>query len=259
MRRLLPVLLLLAAGAAGCVHAFNVRQFSTSTALYTAGMAKYRAGKWDDAITAFERLTLDLPARDTLLSRAHWYLGQARLKKRERLLAAQAFLRLSETMPGDSLADDALLEAGRAYGGLWRRPSLDPQYGYLAETQYKLLIGLYPSSPLADTAAAEIRRLEEWFATKDFETAAHYQRRKAYDSAILYYKDVVKNWPETDKARDAMLHLVEIYRLPVIRYVEDANEVCEALRAAYPANAAVQRTCKVAAPADSVRAPGVGG
>jgi outer membrane protein assembly factor BamD len=243
---------------AGCVHAFNVRQFSTSSALYQAAMERYRAGKWDDAITAFERLTLDLPARDTLLPFSHWYLGQARVKKGERLLAAQAFLRLSETLPADSLADDALLAAGRAYEGLWRRPSLDPQYGYLAETQFKLLIGVYPNSPLVDTAAAEIRHLEEWFATKDFETAAHYERRKAYDSAILYYKDVVKNWPETDKARDAMLRLVEIYRLPVMKYEQDAAEVCDALRAAYPANADVQRTCKVANPADSARAPGVG-
>lgn len=254
MRRSLLAILLLAAGTSGCFRSFNVRQYSTSTSLYEAGMAKYRTGKWDDAVKAFERLTLDLPARDTLLSRAHWYLGQSRLKTRERLLAAQAFLRLSETSPDDTLADDALLSAGRAYAGLWQRPSLDPQYGYLAETQFKLLVGIYPNSMLADTANAELRRLDEWFAGKDFETASHYQRRKAYDSAILYYKDVVKLWPGSDKARQAMLRLVEIYRLPVLKYEDDAEEVCEALRAAYPADADVRRVCAVA-PVEGTRTP----
>ncbi len=258
MRRSLLVLCVLGIGAQGCFRSFNVRQFSTSVSLYEAGMAKYREGKWDDAAQAFERLTLDLPARDTLLPRAHWYLGQSRLQKGERLLAAQAFIRLSETMPDDSLADDALMHAGRAYAALWRRPSLDPQYGYLAETQFRLLVGVYPNSPLADSATAELGRLDEWFADKDFQTARHYQRRKAYDSAILYFKDVVKNYPETDKARQAMLHLVEVYRLPVLGYVEDAEEVCDALRAAYPADADVRRVCVRPAP-DSTRTTGPGG
>ena len=258
MRRSLFLVLFLAIGTSGCFRSFNVRQYSTSVSLYQAGMEKFRAEKWDDAITAFERLTLDLPARDTLLSRSHWYLGQARLKRSERLLAAQAFLRLSETMPDDSLADDALLFAGRAYGGLWQRPSLDPQYGYLAETQFRLLIGIYPNSPLADTASAELRRLDEWFADKDFQTASHYERRKAYDSAILYYKDVVRNWPESDKARLAMLRLVEIYRLPIIKYDEDAAEVCDALRGAYPSDPDVKRIC-APKPAESTSPVGLGG
>jgi len=245
MRRSIPAALLLVLGAIGCFRSFNVRQFSTSTSLYEAGMAKYQEEKWDDAARAFERLTLDLPARDTLLTRSHWYLGQSRLQLRERLLAAQAFLRLSETAPDDTLADDALMAAGRAYASMWTKPSLDPQYGYLAETQYRLLLGIYPNSPLADSASAELKRLDEWFATKDFETASYYTRRKAYDSAILYYKDVVKNWPDTDRARQAMLRMVEVYRLPVLKYESDAAEVCDALRAAYPTDPDVQRVCAV--------------
>ena len=77
MRRSLFLVLFLSIGATGCFRSFNVRQYSTSTSLYQAGMEKFRNEKWNDAITAFERLTLDLPARDTLLSRSHWYLGQA--------------------------------------------------------------------------------------------------------------------------------------------------------------------------------------
>lgn len=250
MRRFPLYVVLLSLLASGCFGSFNVRDYSTSSALYQAGMERYRREKWADAATAFERLTLDLPTRDSLLPLAHWYLGQARLKRDERLLAAQAFIRLSETVPDDTLADDALLMSGRAYRGMWKRSSLDPQYGLLAQTQFRLLIGVYPTSALVDTAAAELRRLDEMFASKDYETGLHYTRRKAYDSALIYFKDVVKNWPESDKARQAMLRMVGIYRLPVLNYTEDAAEMCETLRAAYPTDPEVVATCKVS-PADS--------
>ena len=254
MRRLLPLVVLLALATGGCFHSFNVRDYSTSADLYRAGMERYRRGKYNDAATAFERLTLDLPTRDSLLPLAHWYLGHARLKRQERLLAAQSFIRLAETLPDDSLADDALLASGRAYEGLWKRPSLDPQYGLLAQTKFRLLIAAYPQSTYVDTASAELKHLDEWFAKKDYETGLYYRRRKAYDSAIMFFKDVVKNFPETETAREAMLRMVEIYRLPVLGYTEDAREVCDALRAAYPTHPSVLATCKVN-PADSTGAP----
>jgi outer membrane protein assembly factor BamD len=252
-----PLLLVLVAAvaASACFQAFEIAQYPTPTALYQAGKARYDDRKWADAIIAFERLTLDLPARDTLLGRAHWYLAQARLRNRESLLAAQAFLRLAEQLPDDSLADDAIFRAGRAYASLWRRNSLDPQYGILAQTQYRLLTGIYPDSRYADSAQAAIRQLDDRFARKDYDTGMHYVRRKAYDSAIIYLKDVVKNWPDSDAARLAMIRLVEVYRLPALRYTDDAAEVCGALRAAYPTDAQVLATCKLAVSDTSVATP----
>lgn len=250
MRRPLLLVAFFAVSATACFGSFNVRDYSTSTALYEAGMTKYRKGKYGDAAQAFERLTLDLPSRDTLLGRSHWYLGMSRREREEHLLAAQAFIRLSETVPDDTLADDALMMSGRSYKALWKRASLDPQYGLLAQTQFRLLIGVYPTSTLVDSAAAELKALDEQFAAKDYETGMHYVRRKAYDSAILYFKDVVKNFPESDKARQAMLRMVEVYRLPVLNYQTDANEVCDALRAAYPTHPEVVAACKVS-PRDS--------
>lgn len=255
MRRPLLLLPLLALVATGCLRSFNPRAYSTSAALYQAGMDKFNKKKWGDAATAFERLTLDLPTRDTLLPRAHWYLGLARLERGERLLAAQSFIRLSETLPDDSLADNALFMSGKAYEQLWEKPSLDPQYGVLAQTQFRLLQGVYPDSPMADSARLELKHLDEMFAKKDLETARHYIRRKAYDSAIIFLKDVVKNWPETNQAKLAMITLVEVYRVPALNYQSDAKEVCDALRASYPTDPGVLRTCKVAADSTATAKP----
>lgn len=254
MNRTLLLLVLLLLGA--CTRSLNIRRLTTSTALYEAGMIRYGQEDWVNAIAAFEKLTFDLPTRDTLLSRAHWYLGHARRENNERLLAAQSFIRLSELFPDDTLADDALYWSGRSYRELWRKPQLDPQYGILGQAQFRLLQGIFPDSPYADSAKVELERLDEWFATKDFESGMFYTRRRAYDSAIIYFQDVVTNWPNTDRARQAMLQLVQIYRLPQINYAEDAVEVCAALRAGFPRDREVLTVCKLPVADSTAVAPG---
>lgn len=244
MRRPLLALLTLAAIGTGCFRALNPQDYQTSTGLYEAGLDAYERGKWGDAILAFERLTFDLPTRDTLLPRAQWYLGHARLRNKERLLAAQSFIRLAEQHPTDTLADDALFMSGSSYTGLWTDPELDPQYGILAQAQFRLLTSAYPTSVYADSATAELRRLDEMFAEKDYESALYYIRRKAYDSAVLYLREVVQEWPNTDKARLALLRLVEVYRLPMMNYLQDAEEVCATLRAGFPTDSEVLALCK---------------
>ena len=248
------VLAVAAFAAAGCFRPFNVRNFPSSAALYRAGMAQYQKEKYANAIAAFERLTFDLPTRDTLLPRAHWWLGQARRKNNERLLAAQSFSRLAEQFPNDTLADDAMYMAGLSYREMWRRPSLDPQYGILAQSQFRLVEGVFPESPFADSAQARLRELDEWFASKDYETGMHYTRRKAYDSALIYFRAVVTDYPNTDTARRAMLQMLRVFRLPVMNYQEDAAEVCAALRGGFPTDPEVRAACGT--PADSTAAPG---
>lgn len=251
-----PLVVLLAALlVGGCFRTFNVRQYPSAQALYRAGLEQYNKEKYANAIVAFERLTFDLPTRDTLLPRSHWYLGQARRRNEERLLAAQSFNRLAEQFPDDSLADDAMFMAAKSYRELWRRPSLDPQYGILAQAQFRLVQGVFPDSPYADSSITQLLELDEWFAAKDYETGMHYVRRRGYDSALLYFRDVVTNYPNTDKARLAMLQMVRVYRLPVMNYVEDAAEVCAALRAGFPTDPDVLAACKLptAAPVGTPR------
>ena len=229
---------------AGCRAGFRVNRFPTNESLYTAAVQEFQRKRWGNAITAFEKLTNDLPARDTLLPRAFWYLAQAHGHQREHLLAAQSYTRLFESFPDDTLADDAAMQAARSYQRLWRRPSLDPTYGETALATYNSLIGLYPQSPFADTARAEILDLEQRFATKNYETGMFYLRRKAYDSAIIYFRTVMERWPHVPRSRDALLRLAQAF--DAIRYREDFDEACAQLRRGYPGDPEVARTCATA-------------
>ena len=249
IRRTLLALSFVALGA--CGSAFELKNYPSSETLYQAGLRQFQAKHWDYAIQAFEKLTLDLPARDTLLPRAYWYLGQAHTHKKQYLLAAQSFSRLTESFPDDTLSDDALLQAGAGYAKMWRKPDLDAQYGMTAISTYRTLLAIYPNSPLRDVAEQRAAKLEQWFATKDYKTGMYYMKRKAYDPAILYFRDVIRLYPNAPKSRDAYLRLVQAFH--AIRYREDERETCLAVRQLYPADQQVVAAC--AAYADSTALP----
>ena len=227
--------------AAACHPDFQLKNYKTNEQLYRAGLREFDRHKWDNAIAAFEKLTLDLPARDSLLPRSYWYLATAHERQGEHLLAAQSYSKLVESFPDDSSADDAALEAARSYWKMWRKPSLDPTYGETALATYNTLIGLYPTSPLIPQAQKELAELENWFATKNFEAGLFYFRRKAFDSAILYFKDVLNRWPNSPTAKQTSLKLVEAYK--AIRYREDASDLCTELRKKYTNDSGVREAC----------------
>jgi outer membrane protein assembly factor BamD len=235
------LVLLAVLGLGGCARGFRLRDYPTPDALYAASLAEFQKRKYGNAVEGFEKVTLELGARDPLLPAAYLYLARSYDRRGDHLLAATTYARVTEGFPDDTLADDALYEQGVAYGRLWRRPTLDQQYGILAQATLRTLVSAYPDSPHVEDALKELRRLDEWLATKDLETGLHYKRRGAPDSAIIYLLDVMNLHPETDAARRAGLALLEVYAS--INYKTDAAELCGKLRLRWPQDGAVQAAC----------------
>lgn len=233
-------------GACRRTPAFDTARFTSTDDLFHASVQQFDMKRWANAIRGFEKLTTDLPPRDARLPLAFHYLARAQAKAGDHLIAAQTFSRMSANFPDDSLADDALIAGAREYQSLWREPGLTAEYGQSAMTLYQTLIAVYPASPLATEARAGIARLEQMFATKDYDTGYHYTKRGAYDSAIIYYKDVIRKYPSAPKAREAYLRLLEAYR--EINYREEAREICETMRQAYPADREIAKACPAPAP-----------
>jgi outer membrane protein assembly factor BamD len=232
-------LALLLTGCGG--QGFRPATFPTLESLFEASQQQLERRRWDNAVSGFERLTLMLPARHELLPASHFYLGQAYGGRGEHLLAAQAYLRVPELFPNDTLAGESLFRAGQSYAALWRRPDLDAQYGEVAIGAFGSLIENYPDSPHRAVAEQEIARLRQQLATKLYDTGVFYFRRRGFDPAIIYFNAVVEEYPETRRARDALLRLVESYRR--INYQEEVRETCEVLHREYPGDAEVRSTC----------------
>ena len=136
---------------------------------------------------------------------------------------------------------------------MWRRPVLDPQYGGEAAATYELMLGLYPESEWKDSATKQLTELTEDFATKDYESGMFYIRRKAWDSAIIYMRDVITKYPDSQRSRDAYLRLAQAYE--AIKYKDDKADVCKTLREKYPNDPEVAEACKPVAGTTVVPGP----
>ena len=224
-----------------CTPPFDPKLYTSNDKLYDAALKEYNAHRYDNAAKAFDKLTLDLPARDPRLPLAFFYLGQSHARQGENLLAATTYNRLVDAFPQDTLVDDALFLSGKAYQAEWRKPQLDATYGNSAISAFQSLVSSYPDSPYAGRAQNELNRLDEWFAEKDYDTGYLYLKRKAFDSAIIYFKDVIRLHPKAPKTRDAYLRLLESYR--AIKYRDDARDLCDAMRKAYPNDGEVRAEC----------------
>lgn len=233
--------LLLFAAPLACKPPFSVKLYPDADKLWQAAQTEYKAGRYDNAAKAFEQLTLQLAPRDPRLPLAYYYLAQSQTKNGELLLAAGTYNRLIDAFPQDTLVDDAFFLSGKAYQREWRRPQLDATYGKSAVAAYESLLASFPDSPYAERAKKELAKLDEWFAEKDYDTGYLYLKRKAFDSAIIYFKDVIRLHPSAPKTRDAYLRLLEAYR--AIRYRDDARELCDAMRKGYPNDREVKEQC----------------
>lgn len=211
--------------------------------MWQKGLQDFRKGAYSSASQAFQRVLLEFGPGDPRIPEAHFYLGESYFGSGSQLQAVREFRKVSDDFPSSPLAPDALYRAGDAYAVLWRKPALDPTYGRSAIATYTELLNRYPDSPAAAKARAQLGDLSAKFAYKEWENAKYYLRQKAYDSAILYMKSLVATYPNTPSAQQALVQLVTTYRK--LGYVEDAEEMCGALRQYHPDTKDLDTLCPV--------------
>jgi outer membrane assembly lipoprotein YfiO len=200
-----------------------------------------RHGKWGDATTLLERVLLELPPGDPRIPQAHYWLGEAYYARGSHLEGVREFRKASDDTPNHPIAPEALLRVGDVYAELWRRPELDPTYGQTALATYQELLNRYPGTNAAKRAQLRIEELNERFAYKGYKAAMFYFRLKAYDSAILYLKDLVATYPKTAIVPEALVKLVEAYRK--LGYREDVQETCDYIRRFHPKAPGANEVC----------------
>ncbi len=200
-----------------------------------------RRGAWAKALPTLQGLVFELGGGRADAPEVSYLTGEALFQTASFGDAAEQFRKVAEAFPESPYAPLALLRAGDANMRLWRRPQLDPTYGEVALATYQELSGRYPESEAAARANLHVRRLRGWLAEKAYRNGVFYLRRKAYDSAILYFKEVVVAFSDTPWAPNALLRLVDSYA--AISYNEERKETCDHLRRFFPRTAVDPEKC----------------
>lgn len=232
-----------------CHHGPRVPTATQPATELDRALTLFRRGDFRRAQLVLQRLTFEFAPGQPEAAAARFYLAEVYFQTGDRVQAAHEFRKVADEFPASEYAPPALLRAGDSNVRLWRRAELDPTYGETALSIYQELAGRYPESDAAARARLHVRRLQNQFAEKTYKNGMFYLRRKAYDSAIIYFKDVIANFPDARLAPDAVLRLVDSYR--AIGYTEELQETCAHLRRFYPQAAGRATSC----PADTTGTP----
>src|SRR6266704_5271886 len=241
-------------GLAACHHGPRLAPVVQPDVQLANAMDLFHHGDFRRAQSILQRLTFDLEPGDPNLPQIRYYMAECSFQMGDYVQAVSDFRKVSDEFSTTEYAPLALLRAGDANLRLWHRPELDPTYGETALAIYQELAGRYPDTDAAARARLHVVRLQNQFAEKTYKNGMFYLRRKAYDSAIIYFKDVIANYPNAGRTPDALLRLVDSYR--AIGYKEELQETCAHLRRFYPNATGLGRSCPPpAGAADSSATP----
>lgn len=209
----------------------------TAEQLWTRGIDAYNDEDWNDAIRFFDRFAL-VGGTDPRAYQARYYSAQAHFEREEYVTAAADFARLATDLGRTDQADDARFGACRAYEELSPGPQLDQEYTRAAIDHCGALVEYFPASEFAADAAGIVDRMWDKLAEKVYTSGDWYRRRRAYDSALLYFEDVVEQYPQTRWAPRALLRMVEIYG--ILEWDEEQEETRARLLRDYPQSEAAR-------------------
>ncbi len=244
MRRMVWILGL-ATLAAGCHQGPRVQTVTAPEMELDHALTLIHRGDFHGAQLVLQRLSFEFTPGQPEAVVARYYLAECFFQTGDRVQAAHDFRKIADEFPASEYAPLALLRAGDSNLRLWRRAELDPTYGETALSIYQELAGRYPDTDAAARARPHVKRLQNQFAEKAYKNGMFYFRRKAYDSAIIYFKDVIATYPDATLAPDALLRLVDSYR--AIGYKEELQETCAHLHRFYPQATGLAQSC----PADT--------
>jgi outer membrane protein assembly factor BamD len=219
------------AGAAACGGRGPMLHELGPQELFERGEREFEARRWDEAIRVFERVVTVHPGHPRI-EEAHFLLAESHFNKREFSTAAAEYTRLATAFPRSRWAAEARFKACESYYRLSPNVQLDQQYTKAAVEHCESMIRVFPDSEYAARAQEMLTELREKLAEKVLIGGEFYFRRRAFDSAIMYFEEVVADHAGTAAAPRALLRLVQAYDR--IGYDEEARDARERLLREYP-------------------------
>ena len=222
------LLALLFASCAG--NGVNPAELSADE-LFQQASGYYEAGNLGRAIPLLESF-VQLHFGDPRAPDVRMWLGEAYQKRRQWITAASHFQRLIEDYPSSPHEIAARFAICESYYRLSPPAQLDQEYTYAGIAHCESVSSNYAQTELGTTAGRYLEEMRNKLAKKVYDAGAFYVRRRAYDAAVVYFQDVLENFPQTIYAPAALRSLVETYR--ELGYVEEADATEERLRQEYP-------------------------
>lgn len=199
--------------------------------LFEAGAREFEVGDWNKAIEVFERLTFAEPTYPRM-AEARMYLARAYYNKGEYITAISEFTRVVERFRGDPQAPQASLGICQCYVAQSPNVQRDQTFTVQAWNACQNTFTDFRGTEVASQAEALRDEMEAKLAEKIFIAGDFYYRRKLYHSGIVYFNDLLNQYPRGKWASQALLRLHQSY--VALGWDTEAEEVRQRLLRDFP-------------------------
>jgi outer membrane protein assembly factor BamD len=205
--------------------------------LFEVGAREYEAGNWNKAVEVFERLTFAEPTYPRM-AQVRMYLARAYYNKGEYITAISEFTRVVERFRGDPLAPEASLGICQSYVAQSPNVQRDQTFTVQAWNACQNTVADFRGSEAAAQAETLRDAMEAKLAEKIFIAGDFYYKRKLYHSGIVYFNDLLNQYPRGQWAPQALLRLHQSYI--ALGWDTEAEEVRQRLLRDFPESEAVK-------------------
>jgi len=119
---------------------------------------------------------------------------------------------LIDEYPSSSLVDKARYQLAECSKLLSLEPDYDQTPTIVAREEFEDFIEKHPDSKMSEEAREIIDRLKYKEAQNAYKIGQFYEARHLPESAVIYYKDIIQDYPDTEWAKKARERLNEIQK-----------------------------------------------
>lgn len=190
---------------------------------FTIAKKKFDNGDYTDAIEDFSFIKLNFPGKE-IIPKTQFYLAESYYYQKENLLAAYEYEVFLKNYPVNELAPQAKYRLGVCYFNLSPKYSLDQEFTKYSITELQSFIEQFPTDKNVPDAKVKLSILKNKLALKDYKSGELYMKMDKYKSALIYFKNVVDVYIESEWADDALLGAIEAL-VQLKKYDEAKTEI----------------------------------
>jgi len=189
------------------------REYNIADAFFSGKKIRI-IGKWqipakDKAIEIFKAVADNAPY-GKYADQAKFKAGLAYKDIQDYNSAILMFKDVIDRYPNSEIIDKARFQLAECSRLLSVKPDYDQTPTNLARKEFEDFLKKHPESEMADDAKQVVDKLKLREAENAYKIAQFYEARRAPESAIIYYKEIVQNYPDTEWAKKAQERLNEL-------------------------------------------------
>ncbi len=177
----------------------------------------------DKSIEIFESIVRTAPY-SSIASRAQFNVGEAYRKVKRYGEAIPEYQKVVENYPESDLAGEARYQIGQCSYQKTLAASFDQTNTDIALQSMQTFLKKEAGSKKSVEIKQRIDELTNRKAKKSFDIAEFYNRSNSEEAAIIYYQDVIDNFPQTEYARTASKKIDELIARPTKKKYADTHK-----------------------------------